>query len=150
MLGYDAARFTIEQAGRKRDLLGGNVESLAVQRPTPAPAQRAADPGVAPAAIDISGVDGRDDLSPVQAAALQKYKDARRRFDAFVAENAALVKQMDAATGARRMKLLDTLRQRKGDEPPLRAALQTAETALLAAFPQEPPAPEAPAPRNAP
>jgi hypothetical protein len=98
-------------------------------------------------AIDISSVDGRADLSPAQSAAVQKYKEARRRYDVFVAENAALVKQMDTATGPNRIKLLDTLRQRKGEEPPVRAALKKAEDALLAAFP-EAAEPEGAAPKS--
>ena len=94
--------------------------------------------------VDLDSFAG-DNVTPAQQAALDRYKTAKKKFDDYVADSTALVKEMDAATGAKREALLNQLRQRKNEEQPLKKDLIAAYNALADLFPEpaDEPAPKA-------
>jgi hypothetical protein len=84
--------------------------------------------------------DGKFEFMPakgrlIKQAGVNRFSQAKRAFDAFVSENAAMVKEMDLSKGARRLALLDRLRERKLAEQPLRNELVAAYTSLTELFP---------------
>jgi hypothetical protein len=87
-------------------------------------------------AVDMKSFTG--DFTPEQQSALDKFKAAKSAFDDFMKESAAIVSEMDAATGAKREGFLNQLRKRKLDEQPLRKDLKAAYNALVDAFPEKP------------
>jgi hypothetical protein len=74
-------------------------------------------------------------MSESQRSTLAKYKIARKRYDAFLSESTAMVREMDRASGQRREQLLTKLRIRKNQEQPIRLEMSGAHKSLLAAFP---------------
>jgi len=140
LVGYDKTKFTIKQAGRKQTLFGARVERILVMQ-APKPLRVVAKrPRIA-----VEVLEDMESLSPEQAAALDRYKAARRRHDDFLEESSRLVSEMDGTTGKKREQLLDILRRRKNDEQPILRELEQAEAALLAVFPK-PAAPQPPVP----
>jgi len=138
LLGYDKMSFTIQRNGRESKLSGMRVYKMEMEVPMFDDAAAARGRGTGPIPpLDLSGVEGAS-LTAEQSRALAAYKSARREYDAFLAESSRLVKEMDAATGAKRDELLNRLRRRKAEEQPVTRALQKAESALLAAIPEEP------------
>jgi len=135
LVSYVGGRFTIEQKGKQSTVLGMRVERIIVRRARRRPGADGGDAGRAPV-LDISPLEGRGDLTESQAAALRRYKAARREFDDYVAENSAVVAEMDRSHGRQREKLLNDLRLRKNAEQPLKRELERAEAALLNAVPR--------------
>jgi hypothetical protein len=86
--------------------------------------------------VDLSAFTG--DFTPEQQKVMDQFKAAKKVFDDFVKENAAIVSQMDQSTGATREDYITQLRKRKLDEQPLRKALIAAYDALVNAFPEKP------------
>lgn len=86
--------------------------------------------------VDLNAFTG--DFTPEQQKVMDQFKAAKKVFDDFVKESAAIVSQMDQATGAAREDYLNQLRKRKLDEQPLRKALVMAYNALMSAFPEKP------------
>lgn len=136
LVGYNRFNFSIKQDGRPRTVSGLRVKQISTQTLSAMreagrqPAGRSA-----PQGIDTSGLENNPNLSPEQAKAFARYKAARRKYEAFVAENSAMVARMDNATGSERDELLMTLRRRKAEEQPVTAAVRQAENALLKALP---------------
>jgi len=98
-------------------------------------------------AVDLNSLAGAD-ITPEQQTVIDEFTNAKKAFDEFAADSAALVAEMDKATGPKREEFLNQLRQRKNDEQPLRKALLAAYNALADAFPEpseEPAAKLAPA-----
>lgn len=137
LAGYEKMKFCVIQGGRTNQVMGTAIAAIVVPeyQGQKAFGNGAADAPRAPRAFDISMLEALPDLSPERKAVLENYKEARRRFDAFVKESSALVAKMDRATGLEREKLLDVLRSRKNEEQPLKRALERATADLLAAFP---------------
>ena len=140
LFGYGHSAFAVEQNGARREIPGmlvRRIEVLASEE-----AGHAGGGGLGPAHprpyVDVSGVNAAD-LTPAQRTALERYKTASDRFDAFVSENAAMVAEMDRSSGARREELIGTLRVRRSKEEPLRQELNQAADALQAALPRTPP-----------
>lgn len=141
LLGYANARFAIEAKGCEESVFGMHVRSIELRwvpgngrgrEGRPKPARQ----------IDLVALEARDDLTAEQARVLRRYRAARTKYDAFVAQSSALVSEMDRATGKRREDLLDSLRRRKDAEQPLKRDLEAATAALPAAFPDPPAEPD--------
>lgn len=133
--GFEAGAFSIERSGRVQQVPALFVASISV--PAPAAGTAAAPtPGPRPA-IDVAALE-RSPMSEAQRALLDDYREARRDYDAFVAESSALVAQLDTLTGARRMELLEKLRHRNHSEQPLATALRRTEQAVRQAFGDHP------------
>jgi hypothetical protein len=94
--------------------------------------------------VDLSAFTG--DFTPEQQKVMDQFKAAKKVFDDFVKENAAIVSQMDSSTGATREDYITQLRKRKIEEQPLRKALIAAYDALVNAFPEKPDEPTKTAP----
>jgi len=137
LAGYDKMKFCLIEGGRTNMVLATAISGIRVPQPElQAGVERASDDAPrAPRTFDVSALETLPDLTPDRKAVIDKYKEARGRFDAFVKESAALVARMDRATGPDREKLLDALRSRKNEEQPLKRALERATADLLAAFP---------------
>jgi len=135
LLGYDRLSFTVRKNGRESRLSGMRVHKIELEVPLfdDAAAGRRQASGPIPA-LDLSGLKGAT-MTQGQKTALARYKSARAKYEAFLAESTAMVRQMDGATGAKRDELLNRLRRRKSEEQPVTRALQEAESVLLAAFP---------------
>jgi len=78
----------------------------------------------------------RGELTPQQHAAIDRFKQARKAFDDFVVESTAMEKQAEAAKGAKRIELLNRLRERKVLELPLRKEFVAAYKTLVEGFPE--------------
>ena len=130
LLGYDDAKFNIEQNGKRRDLFGMKVHSIMVHRPVN-------EEGAVGSRliVNLTELESRVDLTPAQTKALTRYKTIRLTHDKFVAENLEFVKKMDITKGAQRESLMNTLRLRKNQEQPLLLELKSAEAEFLTAFP---------------
>ncbi len=87
-------------------------------------------------AVDLASFTGN--FSPEQQAAMDRFKAAKQAFDDFMSESAAMVNEMNQASGAGREALISQLRKRKIEEQPLRKDLVAAYSALLEAFPRKP------------
>jgi hypothetical protein len=72
-----------------------------------------------------------------QQKALARFQKAKQSFDAFLAESTTLVEKMDKAAGAKRQELLNTLRERKNKEQPIKAELVAAYSALKQLYPPD-------------
>lgn len=135
--GYRAMRFVFVDGDKEQTDFATAIDEIRMQRPATAGAAAGAPSG--PAAvptINLAGVEDNPDLTPEQRAAVDHYKQARARYDEFLAESSALVAEMDRSQGRRRDELLNILRRRRDEEMPIRNALQEATNRLLAAFPQ--------------
>ena len=86
-------------------------------------------------AVDLNSLAGAD-ITPGQQAVIDEFVKAKKVFDDYFAESAAMVAAMDKATGTKREDYLNKLRQRKNDEQPLRKALLAAYNAIADAFPE--------------
>lgn len=135
LTGYGGGSFEFEQAGASRTVLAMRVESIE-PRPAPGPGEAGSGrpDGVPP--LDVTPLEARRDLTAAQTAALNRYRAARRAFDAFAAESSEMVSAMNGLTGARREKALDALRLRKNEEQPLKRELERSTAALRAAVPE--------------
>lgn len=105
-----------------------------VHRQEEAPAGDGGDAGGALPPLDLSGLD-KAGLNANQVSAVENYVAARKAYDEFVAQSSRLVNEMNGLTGPQREALLNQLRQRKGEEQPIRARMSSAEAALKAALP---------------
>jgi len=137
LVAYEQSRFVVEQKGARREIAGMLVKSITVRAAAPAAAggSGGAEEPEARRALDISAFE-KADLTPLQSAALARYKTARARYDAFLAQSSAMVAMMDKAQGAKREEILNALRLRKNEEQPVVRELEAAEKALMAAIPQ--------------
>ncbi len=136
--GYRAMRFVFMEGEKEQTDFATAIDEIRMQRPATAAAGAGA-PSSGPAAIpaiNLAGVEDNPDLTPEQRSAVDTYKQARTRYDEFLAESSALVSEMDRSQGRRRDELLNILRRRRDEEMPIRNALQEATNRLLAAFPQ--------------
>ena len=77
-----------------------------------------------------------DDITPAQQAVIDKFKAAKKSYDAYLDESTTMVREMDKETGAKREAFLNQLRARKIDEQPLKKALVAAYKALTDVFPE--------------
>ena len=95
-----------------------------------------ADPagGVLPL-YDVSGLEGRADLTDAQNAALERYKAAKAKYSGYVSESSRIVAEMDRSRGQHRERLMDELRLRKQDEQPVKNEYRAATSALMSQFP---------------
>jgi hypothetical protein len=133
--GYKRGNFALDMDGAQRQLPGLHVKSMETARSAD-PAAGGSDAPRVRAAIDISALENAPSLTPQQKEALDRYRQARRAYEAFVAASTAAVEEMNKATGALREALLNDLRQRKGEEQPITQELRAAEKALWDAFPR--------------
>jgi len=140
--GFDKAKFILDDHGKDASELPSRVVKIII-------ADEAGSGDRSGAADEILVVDLKNlaawikenNPTPAQFKAFARYKAAREPYDAFLAENAAMVKAMNQATGSARTDLLDQLRQRRSEEPPLLRELKEAQKELLAAFPEIKPDP---------
>lgn len=135
VLGYADSSFRIRRDGNEEKVLGMHVALITMQ-PAPTGGFTATDQPTPHQRISLSVLERRSDLTGPQRSAIARYRSVRGRYDTFVSQSSALVAQMDAATGQRRLQLLNQLRQRKDQEQPLKQSLMAAEASLRAAFPQ--------------
>lgn len=135
--GYDRLKFVFDAEGTDVAISYTRVKKIEIREAGGAGAADAA-PAEAGAGVPVQTLDVEDlssqPLSPAQRAALNRYKTAKTAYDQFVAANAALVNQMNKATGTRRDDLLNQLRKRKYQEQPLKTELANAQNALVAAL----------------
>jgi len=133
LLGYERAKFIYKEDRARRESAGMRIKSFALARDPRWTAPRPAAEKIP--VIDIARLEARKGLTPEQGGVLERYKLARVRHSAFVAESSRLVAELDNAKGDRRSKLLESLRRRKQDEPPIKEAFRDASDELLDMFP---------------
>ena len=131
---YEKLKFTFEENGRKRTVFSRTVESITVTRATEGQGRGARGGGALPM-FDVSRLEKAVDITPAQKAAVARYKAAKERYGAFLAESSTMVARMDQARGRQREELLNQLRMRKQDEQPIKNEYSAASSALLQAFP---------------
>lgn len=138
LTGYESGKFAVKEGGKDATIPGMQVKAVTVEMEMMAGGGGGAvdDPPRPVPAVDISGLADREDLTPAQKGTLERYKAAREKYDAFLAESSALVTQMDKATGPKREELLNVLRRRKVEEQPVKRDLEAGRAALLTAFPE--------------
>lgn len=100
-------------------------------------------------AIDVAALEAGE-LNENQKAVLERFKDAKAKYDEFFNKSSQLVAQMDKAQGGKREELLNELRARKNDEQPLKRAAVAAFKALAEAFPEQDDQGKAPPPKAQP
>jgi hypothetical protein len=136
--GYDKKKFTFQtKDGKEAQIPVAKVKTVSlVTDEAPAATGDAAEvsAGRYPIPkIDLAALAGGE-LAPAQQAVLDKFKEAKKAYDDFVAQSSTMVADMDKMTGAKREDLLNKLRVRKGEEQPLKNALISAFKGLTAAF----------------
>ncbi len=135
LLNYDGLKFTIEQDGRKKTVIAMRVENIKVLK-KPESVSSGFNGPAATSILDFSALEGRQDLTAAQQAALDQYKQVIDEYRAFRIKSSQLVQEMDRAAGNKREELLDVLRLRKGDEQAVLRKLAHAEQTLLTAIPK--------------
>jgi hypothetical protein len=132
--GLTLKHYGIEINGQKTRIPSSQIKEMIVQGAVQT-VSAGTGGGQAEAPIDTEALRQRKDLTPAQLAAINRYDQASKQFYAFLDESTRMVRQMDAATGGERGKLLLALRERKARETPLRTAYQAERAKLEAAFP---------------
>jgi len=135
LIRFWRAMFEFEIGGAKKNVYPMKVKHIVVKKAKAAPLSTSGNPPGPRQFADISHLEHRTDLPPHQTAALKQYITARDNYKAFLTESSQLVRMMDAASGQKRLTLLEKLRSRKDAEQPVLRALDEAEEALFAAFP---------------
>lgn len=136
LIGYGKLQFKLKQKSKTLSLSAMYITSLKAHVPmSSGGAGSAVGSGdTAIPAIDTSEFDEAA-MTEAQRSALTSYRSTRKRYDAFLSESTALVREMDRSSGQRREELLTKLRIRKNQEQPIRLEMSSAHRALLAAFP---------------
>ncbi len=136
LIGYGKLQFKLKQNKKDISLSAMYITSLKAQVPMAASETGGAVGGgdTPIPAIDTSEFD-EGAMTETQKSALSGYRTARKRYDAFLSESTALVREMDRSGGQRREELLTKLRIRKNQEQPVRLEMSAAHRSLLAAFP---------------
>jgi len=134
LVKYESGIFTVKDKGKQKEIPAIKVSEITVKQSVSASGDRVGDAPVSIRDIDISGIEGRTDLTQQQTEILNKYKAARSKYNAFVSENSSMVQQMDKAKGQKREELLNELRVRKAQEQPIRLEYETCRTSLVNAF----------------
>ena len=131
---YKSMKFVIEDGDKEKKIYGNTFKKITIHHPDEGGGGGGVGLGM-PELIDTSGVEARDDLTPAQTAALTQYKAAKAEWEQFLEESTALMKAADQVQDAKRMELMEKLRERKNEEMPIRTRLNGATKTLLAAFP---------------
>lgn len=128
--GYEKGRFTFVKDGKDSSVMSIKMKQLDLTFETEG---GDAGGGSYPIpSVNLAGLGG--DLPPEQQAVVDRFTAAKKAFDDFLAESAAMVQEMDKLKGPKREELLNKLRMRKEAEQPLRNDLRTAYKALVNAF----------------